>query len=88
MGPKKIWSEFPGWGKGPCWDLGHFLVGMGEGAMLESGTFSCGDGGRGHVGIWDIFLWDPRPLGWLFGAFRLLEIRNAFVSGFICSEKD
>ncbi len=66
----------------------HFLVGMGEGAMLESGTFSCGDGGRGHVGIWDIFLWDPRPLGWLFGAFRLLEIRNAFVSGFICSEKD
>ena len=30
------------WGKGPCCVLGHFLVGMGEGAMLSSGTFSCG----------------------------------------------
>ena len=131
--------------------MGHFLVGMGEGAMLESGTFSCGDGegamlesgtfscedgGRGHVGIWDISLWgwgnwnmgarafvppwgrgkvrkhfcaagpflqnsgqgsarntckkhkDQRPLEWLFGDFRLLEFRNSFVNGFICSEKD
>ena len=55
--------------------------------MLASGTFSCGDGGRGHVAFWDIFLWDPRPLGLLFGAFRLSEIRNSFVNGFICSER-
>ena len=33
--------------------------------MLASGTFPCGDGGGGHVAFWDIFLWDPRPLGLL-----------------------
>ena len=29
-----------------------------------------------------------RPLELLFGDFRLSEIRNSFVNGFICSEKD
>ena len=101
-----IWDIFLwGWGKGPCWNLGHFLVGMGE---LEHGSaricppLGAGEGKKAFLRRRPFFAEfragvrqntctkhkDQRPLGWLFGAFRLLEIRSAFVSGIICSEKD
>ena len=59
-GPRAIGT----WGTQGNWN-------MGGGAMLASGTFPWGDGGRGHVAFWDVFLWDPRPLELLFGDFRL-----------------
>ena len=63
---------------------------MGEGAMLASGTFSCGNGGRGHVGFWDIFLWDCCLLE--FSSKRVVAAskwvpRNDFCDGSILSEQ-